>query len=125
MGVLRRICKKTMKKLNGEKLKRSKLELLSYSPEELRKYLLRPLKFSSIQEAYDAKYHIDHIVPIWLVAKNIENKILAFKVSMDKENLRLIPGKINSRKQGKINLLVVQEKINHLNKKYSVNLLTI
>ena len=102
---LRLACQYSARKLKINKLSNSKLELLCYSSEEFNEYLLKPFpEFKSIQEAHDAGYHIDNILPLKFISDNIKDQLLAFKISMDLENLRLIPSEENLKKNKNLTL---------------------
>ena len=116
-GKLRMFCRGTTQRLCVGKLANRDVELLAYSAEEFSSYLLKNTKFNSFKEVFDANYHIDHIVPVSYVARNINNGTLQFQVVMDLENLRLIPAEENLSKNGKINLPEVQSMIKYLGKK--------
>ncbi len=120
---LRRVCRRVIISLSNNKSYSSKLYKLNYTPEEYISYLLDPLpQFKDIKSAYTENYHLDHIVPVSFVIKYIENKQLAFKISMDLENLRLIPKLENIRKHAKVGLPIVQETIVLLNTRYNVSM---
>jgi DNA repair ATPase RecN len=121
-GKLRKLCTETSKRLKCKYSVKKKIELLEYDSNELQKHLLQSSYFGSINEAHQANYHIDHIVPIFYISKHIPDLILAFKIAMDLKNLRLIKAEENYEKHKKINLPIVQNTIKYLNKKYNVNI---
>ena len=120
VGRFRRFCSNTAKHLKSGKLSSSKLKLLDYTPQKFLKHIINNTGFNSLEDAYRNNYHIDHIVPVWYIARSISNKELQFKVIMDLENLRLIPAEENLRKHNKIDLPIVQETIKFLWMKYSI-----
>jgi hypothetical protein len=120
VGKLRAACGYTARKLNLGKLPKSKLDYLSYNPEEFEERVLKPFNFNSLQEAWDKGYHLDHIVPLDYIARNINDPILAFKVAMDLENLQLILGSENCAKNNNIDSELVQNIIKYLWDKYGI-----
>ena len=119
---LRIACTRTAKKLSLGKLPKSKFYIINYTPEEFNTYILKELSFSTLQEACFENYHLDHIVPISFISANIDDKMLAFKIAMDLENLRLIPKDENDRKLAKVDLPIVQETIVLLNSKFNTSM---
>ena len=117
---LRHICQTTAKRLSLGKITGGKLKLLYYTHQEFIEYLLNNTKFKTLREAWDAEYHIDHIVPLQYIVKHINNDELKFCIAMDLQNLRLIPAKENISKLNKINDLYVQKIIRYLWLKYGL-----
>ena len=117
---LKSICYVTSRKLSIGKLSESKLSLLEYTPEEFIDYILQGYEFNSVQDAYDVGYHIDHIVPLSYISKNIQELELQFCVAMDLYNLRLIKGEENLFKGNKIDFPEVQEAKRFLWNKYNI-----
>ncbi len=121
-GQLRRICAKTARRLELGKIPVRKAKLLYYTSEEYNQHLLKDTEFNTLQESYKVGHHTDHIVPVWFVSDNIKDKILAFVIVMDLENLRLIKAEDNLKKSSRIDLPIVQETIVLLNSKYNVSM---
>ncbi len=119
---LRNICAKVGLRLKDGKCYEGRKYKLYYTAEKYENYLIKDTLFKTLQEAHDFTYHVDHIVPISYIGGNINDKILAFEVAMDLNNLRLIPAKDNLSKHNKTDIPIVQETIMYLNCKYNVSL---
>ncbi len=119
-GQLRELCDHTSARFAIGKISKKKFDILGYTPKEFSAHLLKDTKFKSVKEAKDKGHSIDHIVPISYIAKHIKDKILAFKIAMDLDNLRFIPAKENLKKFNKVNLPIVKETIKLLWGKYSI-----
>lgn len=120
-GKLRIICKRISKDLRLGKLPKTKRYYLDYNAQQFEEHLLENLpQFNSVDQAHKAGYHIDHIVPISYIAKNVDDKFIAFKMIMDLSNLRLLKDIKNKRKNARIDLPEVQELIPILWKKYGL-----
>ena len=102
-GQLRKLCQATSQRLSLSKICYSRFDLLDYTPEQFINHLLEPYpNFMSLGSAAKVGYHQDHIIPLFYISKNVDNKIIAFKIAMDLNNLRLIPAKENLKKQHKL-----------------------
>lgn len=121
LGQLRKLSDTTFYRLEVEGVCNSKFEMLDYTADELSAHLLKNTEFSSIKEAKEAGYTIDHIVPLKYTSEKIKDKILAFRVAMDLTNLRLIHREENTSKKDRIDLPIVQETIKLLWNKYNLN----
>ncbi len=122
-GKLGTICSNVLFRLSTGKLYKSKFYYLDYTTEEFLRYILVPFpQFNTLQEAYDAGYQIDHIVPIKLITTLNLDKELSFRIVMDLNNMRLILAQENSSKQDSINYPIVRETIEILQEKYSISI---
>ncbi len=77
-------------------------KLLAYSPEKFQAHLISTLSVAmTYQEACDANYQHDHIVPISYISKNFPFDI-ACKMVVDLDNIRFIPVTENMQKNSKM-----------------------
>ncbi len=121
-GQLWRLCTDTARGLNIGSVPFSKSNLIKYTPDQYKNHLLEKLlMFRTIKEAKTVNYHLDHIVPLSYIAKNIKSKKLQFCVAMDLQNLRLIPAEDNKSKFNRVDFPEVQEMIEYLWEKYDIN----
>jgi len=98
----RKISRAIYKSLKGNKKGRCWEILVSYSLDDLVKYLKKTIPNGYTWQDYlEGKLHIDHIIPISAFNfDSIENP--DFKKCWNLENLRLLPAKENLRKNAKI-----------------------
>ena len=121
-GYLRALCKDSLSRLKNNKLLKSKLNFLDYSPEEFEKHILSfTSEFKTIKDMKSAGYEIDHIVPINFAAKYIDDTELAFKFVMDLQNLQVLPFYKNREKQDSLNYPGVMDTLVFLCGKYLNN----
>ncbi len=103
LGQLRQQCKYVADVMNLHPLDHSKLEELDYSPVEHRAHLTSTLpEGMTYEEARADGYHYDHIVPLSVINKTCPmdevGRMVAYKMSQDLDNLRMIPGVDNMQK---------------------------
>ena len=124
LGKLRKLCADTSVRLSLGSFKHSRLSLLDYNAKDFISKMESTLPEGlTFKEARINKYHIDHIIPLSFISLNITNKILAFKISMDLENLRMISAKENISKHSKIDVEDIQlETLKYLNTKYNTEM---
>lgn len=102
-GMLRALCSATVSRLwigAGH----SRMNLLGYTAEEFISHLTITLSHTmSVDEARQQGYHVDHVVPVAVIAKVCANQEIAFRMAMDMDNLCMIPGSDNLSKGKSMN----------------------
>ncbi len=125
IGRLRAMCRQTTFALETGVLDHSRFDLLYYGPKEFIAHLESTLPEGMVfKQARATGYQVDHVVPLSFISKmlpmNEAGRLLAFRVSSDLMNLRMIPGSENMSKSATMSTPEQFILLNKLCKKYGV-----
>lgn len=105
-----------LKRINLDLSAGQGVRLLKYDDKELKAHLKATLpKGMTYRAARADGWHGDHIVPVTLVSKALPwdraGRLLTFKIIMDLENMRMVPGTENQKKTGSLKMDPEQERV--------------